>query len=290
MQILNCIFQAVRRQLAVLCQKPQNQGIERFGALRDDGMDRRRSGRSGVVDPDSGTAAGKWMCAGDKLVAKSGVGRDVRLPFRITNFVQRASNTEIQDLDRLVGQHEDVARPDIPVNHVDGMRVLQALGHLQQDVDFVGQLQSCPGELAALQDGIESLPAQQFHDQVWHAILLAEIEDPDDVFVLQSDACPALVFQSPEQVRRRRQHLDGDILTEVRIVSPVDAANGAAVGFLVLNAISAKLSAHARRADIRPCLYCAQGRSRFRMIARFVLTTARRGPNVAGTLTFGEFA
>ena len=87
--------------------------------------------------------------------------RNVALPGAARSIlVHHAGNPEIHHLHVAVWQHHDVSGLDIAVDHIFGVRVLQALGDLKHDFDFIQQLKRPSGDLLGFYNGLQSFAIQ----------------------------------------------------------------------------------------------------------------------------------
>ena len=127
------------------------------------------------------------------------------------------SNAEVDELyyQRLLGalHHHQVVRLDVAVDDVVLVRVLEPFRGLDDDVEFLDQV-----ELAArLDDGAERLPLEILHRQVRAHVVYPELVHRDDVRVLQFGKGRGFFFEDVDRgnvVAEASQDFDGDVAAE----------------------------------------------------------------------------
>lgn len=109
-----------------------------------------------------------------------------------------------------------------------------SVGHCLADVEKDSQefLQVLCGIFTTRQSTIQSLTANQLHDQVWAVIKqCAEIVDRDNARMMKSTGDFGFIAKSPDQVRlvemSPMQHLDCNVTIQVQIDPFVDGAASA---------------------------------------------------------------
>ena len=117
------------------------------------------------------------------------------------------SDAEIDDLDGAIGQYPDIAWFDVAMNNAFGVRVVETLGHLDDNSKAFNQRQLVP----LTQFLGQICPVQILHHDVRGSILLRQVVDRDDVRVSQTADRPCLLVETfPEVLVELLGHdLDG---------------------------------------------------------------------------------
>ncbi len=146
---------------------------------------------------------------------------------RLVDLTEGLGDPEVDDLHRAVSADEDVLRRDVAVD--DRERSPAVVGQLVRGMEAGGGVGGdARGDRrrerfglarhARPQDALEGLSVDPLHHQVDHAVLLAEVEDLDDVAVTNLRGEVSLVEEHPLGfgVRRdaRAQRLDRDDLAK----------------------------------------------------------------------------
>jgi len=107
------------------------------------------------------------------------VRRAQKLPFLGQVRGVHPGDAEIGDLDPVVGRDQDVRRLDVAVDDAVGVRIVEGIGHLGDDVHHERQRQ----RLVPLEKRIEVRPAHILHGDEGAAVLalLHHVVDGDDV-------------------------------------------------------------------------------------------------------------
>ena len=148
---------------------------------------------------------------------------------------------EIEHLHRTVRRHLNVPRFQIAVHHSFFMRGLQRLG------DLIRNGQRLPPRNGSTCDPFCQRRAfHQFHDYV----IRSNVVERADVRVIQRSHRPRLTLEAPPRLRFMRhmfrQHLDGYVSTEARIVGTVHHAH-ASRSQNTGDAVRTKLGARSKR-------------------------------------------
>ncbi len=134
-------------------------------------------------------------------------------------------HAEIQDFHQTVGADENVRRLDVPVDDSVLVGEMQTLARLDGDVQEL----SVGPALVGLHHGLQVGPVEQLHDNVRRLLLLAQLEDGDDVGVPQAAGRLGLGVETLAELRvrhqLRRHGLDGDLALEGGVEGDVDHAH-----------------------------------------------------------------
>jgi hypothetical protein len=115
-------------------------------------------------------------------------GRSEQVATGQGRLVDRAGDAEVEQLHVAAAGHEDVARLDVAVHDPGPVGDLERVGGRGHDPDRLRRRQRA----GARQPGGQALPAQQLHDEVGAAGVLAEIQDAGDPGVRQPARRPCL--------------------------------------------------------------------------------------------------
>ena len=97
-------------------------------------------------------------------------GSDDHAGLGVAGKVLQAGDAEVDDLDVAIGLEHDVGRLDVAVHHAHAVRIAETEAELVNHVQLFNQ-----GELAAgLEQILQRIAADEFHDDVGKAVLLAE--------------------------------------------------------------------------------------------------------------------
>ena len=143
-----------------------------------------------------------------------------------TGCLEDLGETEVQDLDRSVGQELDVGRLQITVN--DSMLVSQ----VQRVRNLPRNLQRFFERNRAARDPIgECLPVDEFQHQGLCAIRLVHAVDARDVRVIERGEDFGFLLETCEPIvigqKSFREYFQGDIAFEFRVACPVDLSHSA---------------------------------------------------------------
>ncbi|MFN7915380.1 MAG: hypothetical protein U0Q55_08565 [Vicinamibacterales bacterium] len=137
-----------------------------------------------------------------------------------------AGDPEVQDLHRTVRVHHDVQRLDVAVDDPGLVRVGEAAADLFDDAQLPPD-----GERRVLLDGLgQRLARDVLHDDVRPVLVIADVEDRDDVRVAQLAGRPGLALEAFTHLGRVdavAQQLDGDQAIDGGIASDIDGAHAA---------------------------------------------------------------
>jgi hypothetical protein len=132
---------------------------------------------------------------------------------------------EVEDLDLPVGQDVDVRRLQVTVDDAPGVGKSKALADLLHDRELVGR--GLEGLL--LDDVQEAGPIEQLHGHVDDALVLAGLEDRDDVRMDEVRRRPRFALEAftvaVVRVQELGDRLDGDETVEDGVVSLEDLAH-----------------------------------------------------------------
>ena len=138
----------------------------------------------------------------------------------------RAREAEVHDLHAPGGQDVDVRRLQVAVDDALGVGEGEAVRDLLHDVELVPQVVQAPGA----DDLLEVHALEELHRHVEAALLLAEVEDGDDVQVVQAGGGLGLAAEPLHEVVVGGEHaghrLDGDEPVEDGVPGLVDLAHG----------------------------------------------------------------
>ena len=137
------------------------------------------------------------------------------------------TNTALRRAALRPGLQPDVAGLDVAVDEPPGVGGGQPLGHLVGDADRLGD-----GEFpGAAEPVFQRLALEEGHRQEGHAVVLADLEDGDDVRVLDGRGGAGLAEESLLVLRvlgDGRQHgLERDLAAELRVLGEEDHAHAA---------------------------------------------------------------
>ncbi len=133
---------------------------------------------------------------------------------------------EVQDLHLTAFRDEDVCRLDVPVENPFGMRRIQGIGHLDTDIQQVGQRQPI-----VAQPLVQGFAVQELHGEVTPAILFVEAVNRADVWMIQRRGGPGLTPEPLERIfagrRVRGEHLQGHLPSQGEVLGPVHHTHAA---------------------------------------------------------------
>ena len=137
--------------------------------------------------------------------------------------VERAGNAEVGHLGAPVAVQDDVLRLDVTVDEPVLVREGEAAGDLERDLERAPDRQ--PPLL--VQDLLERPPLDQLEDDELPALVLAAVDDGDDVRMRQLRHCARLAAEALDVLVVVRvvlvQDLERDLPLEQRVVRPEDA-------------------------------------------------------------------
>ena len=136
-------------------------------------------------------------------------------------------DAEVDDVDEVVGGDEHVAGLDVAVHHAVGVRGVERLGDLGDQVDGpLGRQRA-----AALDQRAEVGPVDEAHVDEQPAVDLAVVVDRDDVRLAQPGDGVGLALEAALVLRvvgqRGGQQLQRDLAVAARVVGAVDLAHAA---------------------------------------------------------------
>jgi hypothetical protein len=138
---------------------------------------------------------------------------------------QGLGDAEVEDLDRLVAQH-DVRRLQVAVHDVTGVRRLQGPGDLDAGAQRPGYRQP-----PAVYGPLERLAFEQLENEVGHSVALLEAVNRGDVRMVDRGQDLGLALEPGEQLRiggrLAEQHLDGHLSTQLGVAGTIDPAHAA---------------------------------------------------------------
>ena len=146
---------------------------------------------------------------------------------RIDNLGQ----AKVENLDASVSRDEQIVRLDVAMDDPALVSGGQAVRDLDAVVDRRARRQGPAVQVVAKRFAFEQLG----HDER-SAFVHADIVNRKNIGMIQAGGCAGLTFESPltNRIARegRRQHLDGDVAPELRVVSAIDVAHpsGAQLG------------------------------------------------------------
>ena len=141
--------------------------------------------------------------------------------------LRQLRKTEIENLHPSIGGDENVLRLQVAVNNSSFMRCGQSASDVHSVLDGPACWQRPSGETVS-----QRLTIEQFGDDEWEAVVMADIEDGDDVGMAQRRSGTSLLLESRQAFgirgERARQNLDGDVTSEAGIAALVDLSHPAA--------------------------------------------------------------
>jgi hypothetical protein len=131
---------------------------------------------------------------------------------------------EIEDLDPPVAGDEEVRGLQVAVNDPRSVGGRETERHLACDPHGFP-----PTERLLVEARVERTAVEQLRDEERYAIALAEIVQHEKIRMVDPSGGSCFAFEALAGVgvgkRRRRQHLDGDVALDARIVRPVNLAH-----------------------------------------------------------------
>ena len=122
--------------------------------------------------------------------------------------------------------HHDVRGLEVAVDHTPPVRLLERLGDFSGDLERAGRRRPRPA-----QHRLQRLARHVLHDNTGPPVNLGKLVDVADVGVVERRRRPRLAMEPLARGRvvleRRGQKLDGDLATELRIVSQEHLAHSA---------------------------------------------------------------
>lgn len=146
-----------------------------------------------------------------------------------------ARYAEVTDLHRAVGQPHDVGGLEVAVDDALLVRVAEGVGDLFRDVDDM--LDGQRVLLVLLKELAQVVPVEQLHDEVEHALVLAEVVHDGDAPVLEGGGHPGLAPEAFAQDAGERlvvlgshgfEAFDGDLPAQRLVAGAPHLAHAAA--------------------------------------------------------------
>ena len=144
--------------------------------------------------------------------------------------VGHVGDAEVDDLDRIVFHHEDVARLQVAMHQAALMRRLQAAAGLGNNLDGALDGQTMAG---LADEMIQRRAGQKRHDEVGLLLALflkfSDVEDFDDVGMAHRGEHVALFVEQLERsgIGNVENGLDGDFAADDGVVGAIDQAHPA---------------------------------------------------------------
>jgi hypothetical protein len=135
-----------------------------------------------------------------------------------------ARDPEVEDLHRAFLVDHDVRGLDVAVDHAHAVRILQSRAQLIHDLELAHHRQ----DGTPLEERGERLALDVLHGDERLAVLVAELEDRDDVAVLQLAGRPRLArkaFAGLAVVQLLAQELDRDVAADSGIAGAIERAH-----------------------------------------------------------------
>ena len=196
-----------QRPLVVL----QGEQIHRHGV---DDQREQGCGQAVLVPRGPGGAAGPLLGGHEAVGPEHPLRGDRCLPGHVRD-------AEVDELGHPLGGDQDVGRLDVAVDHPAVVGVDQPLGHRDGDLDR-GPMGHRP---VVLEPGPQVLALDDLHDDVRTDGLVADIEDPHQVGVVQGGHGAGLPGEPRRQIRIRAQprgeDLDGPPAVQLGVPSPI---------------------------------------------------------------------
>ena len=153
------------------------------------------------------------------------VGRAADHGRAVRGDLEHARGAEVGDLHEALLGDQHVAGPQIAVDDVVRVRVVDRVGDLDGEVERARQLERALAD----DDALERLARDVLHHDEEDAFLLLRREHRDDVGVIEAAEQPRLVEQLAEvEVLLPMRDLDRDFLVEPRVLGEVDRAEPSA--------------------------------------------------------------
>src|SRR6185312_1122780 len=231
--------QPLRQHRPKRCRKIRVSRQKRIGCFADDAprnrlpLKRMRPGRQLKYDDSRRKQVGAGVARlSEDLFRRHIMRRAENSPNHREAGRGSAGNPEIENLHTAFIHDKNIARLDVAMNHALRVSMSQAVADSGGKVDLARQ----GNRPALLNDRFQRRAVQQFHGDVRHAILLAEIVNCDDARMMELRAGPGLaietLLQLAVQISARKNGFESDAAIENRIPRQINRAHRTRAEFL----------------------------------------------------------